>query len=297
MKPLDLDRKRDLGRILDDSFALYRAHWRTLLAVSALIVVPVVLVVYGIGFGWFTGGYDDTTTGDEVQLEDVLPVFGGLLAQLLIITPLVTATTVHVVEAAAKGERLTPGQAIRAGLDDFPVLLPAVVLMFGGLVLGFIALIIPGLILTVRWAVVSQAVVIEDKRGTAALGRSFELTRGRGWFTFLVVLVVALLTGVVTALLQLPLDEAGRSADTMLYPLLGEILGTVLVLPVVATAYTLLYHSLLAHERGTPTFAPPSGPAAAAPPPPPPAPPRSIEGVPGTFGDGWAPPAPPAAND
>lgn len=308
MKPIDLERKRDLGRILDDAFALYRANWRTLLTVSTAVVVPVLLLVYGVGFGWLTGGYNDVASGEEVRLSDVAPALSGVLAQLLVVTPLVTAMTVHVVRASAAGERLSPGAAIRAGLDDFSALLPALVLMFAGLVLGFMALVVPGVILAVRWAVVAQVVVIEGRHGTQALGRSFELTRGFGWPTFFVVLTLAVLAGVVSAVLQIPLDEAGKSADTMLLPLAGEIVGTILVLPVVATAYTLLYYSLLVQQGEVrpaaerPAFEPPaSGPEPltsepeppAAEPEPPASEPRTLPGVPGTYGDGWAPPRPP----
>lgn len=290
MKPIDLERKRDLGRILDDTFAIYRAHWRTLMVVAIVVAVPVYVAIYGIGLGWLWSDYDSSTvSAEDFDIGDLTESLGGTLAQLLVVTPLVTAMTVHVVRAAARGERMSAGTAIGAGLKDFAPLFLALLLVGGGIALGLLALIVPGLILAIRWVLVSQVVVIEGGRGTAALSRSFELTRGFGFFTFLVVLVVNLLVGVFTALLLVPLELAAESADTMALSLLGQVLGTVISLPIVAVAYTLLYYSLLA-QKGE------GRPAEAAPEPGPfPAPqPQSIEGVPGTFGDGWAPPAPPS---
>lgn len=290
MTPLDLDRKRDLGRILDDSFGIYRRHWRTLLLVAFAVAGPVYLVIYGVGLGWLWSGYEGgPEAGEALTVGDLTEGFGGTLAQLLVVTPLVTAMTIHIVRAAARGERLPAGDAVSAGLKDFGPLFLAILLVAAGVALGLLALIVPGLILAVRWVLVSQIVVIEGGRGTGALRRSFELTRGFAWHTFLVVLVVNLLVGVFTALLMVPLELGAEAADTMALSLLGQILGTVISLPVVAVAYTLLYHSLLVQKgerRPAEATEPAPEPAAGAP--------RSLEGVPGTFGDGFAPPRPPS---
>ena len=77
--PLDLQARRDLARILDDAFALYRAHWRTLLAVSAAIVIPVQVGVLGLGLGWLFSDYDSTRPQGEV--------IAGVASQLFVVTP------------------------------------------------------------------------------------------------------------------------------------------------------------------------------------------------------------------
>src|SRR3954447_16405802 len=166
--PIDLQRKRDLGRILDDAFAFYRKNWKTLLAVVLVVVVPVHLIVYGVGLGWLWEGYD-AGPKDVVQVSDVTDGLVGLAAQLLVVTPLVTAMTVHVVRSAAAGAVATTGESLRAALDVFGALFFAVILVALGVGLGLLALIIPGLILAVRWAVVPQIVVVEGRRGTEAL--------------------------------------------------------------------------------------------------------------------------------
>src|SRR3954470_18684608 len=119
--PLDLQRKRDLGKILDDAFAFYRGHWRTLLAAAIVVVVPVHLIVYGAGLGWLWEGYDAPTKG-TVKLADVTHSLIGLVAQLLVVTPLVTAMTVHVVRTGAMGAAASTRQALRAALDVFGAL-------------------------------------------------------------------------------------------------------------------------------------------------------------------------------
>lgn len=292
---LELRRKRDLGRILDDSFSVYRANFVTLLLIAAAVVVPVYLLVYGVGLGWLWSGYETRVTGTELELADVSDQLVGITAQLLVVTPLVTAMTVHLVRTAAEEQRAAARDAIAVGLDLFPKLLLTVALFGLGVIGGFMLLIVPGVILMVRWLVISQVVVVEGRGGTEALRRSFDLTRGRFWASLLVLFVLSLLAGLAAAVVQAPLEYAAEQADMMALSLLGQVLGSVLTLPLVAVAYTLLYFSLVAETEGpgpafasTPvTYAPPGGPSTTSDEP------TSLPGVPGTFGDGWAPPSPP----
>lgn len=292
---LELRRKRDLGRILDDSFSVYRANFGTLLLIAAAVVVPVYLLVYGFGLGWLWSGYETRVTGTELELADVSDQLVGIAAQLLVVTPLVTAMTVHLVRTAAEEQRAPARDAIAVGLDLFPTLLLTVALFGLGVIGGFMLLIVPGVILMVRWLVISQVVVVEGRGGTEALRRSFDLTRGRFWPSLLVLFVLSLLAGLAAAVVQAPLEYAAEQADTMALSLLGQVLGSVLTLPLVAVAYTLLYFSLVAETEGPAAAATPSPVAYTPPGAPSPASdePTSLPGVPGTFGDGWAPPSPP----
>jgi hypothetical protein len=294
---LDLRRKRDLGKILDDSFAVYRANFGSLILISAAVVVPVYLLVYGLGLGWLWSDYK-VTTGSEVKVSDAAEQLAGLAAQILVVTPLVTAMTVHVVRKAAEDGRASAREAAAVGIEVFPKLLVAIALVGLGVFFGFLALIVPGIILAVRWVVVSQAVVIEGLSGTVALRRSFELTRDRFWSSFLVLFVLLLLVGVMSAVFLIPLEYAAEQADTMALSLLGQIISSVFTLPLVAVAYTLLYYSLLAEKGEVAPAEPSAGPDTSgwpgrvedsAPGP------QSLPGVPGTFGDGWAPPKPPGS--
>lgn len=275
--PLDLQRPRDLGRILDDAFAFYRAHWKTLLAIAAVVVVPVELLVSGVGLGWLWEGYNAPPKG-ELRVSDVTDGLIALAAQVLVVTPLVTAMTVHVVRRAGEGERVSTADALGEGVRVFAPLLAALVLAGLGVTAGLFFLIVPGLILAVRWAVVPQAVVVEGLRGTGALQRSMDLTRGHGWFAFLVFVVANLLVAVFSQLLAAAFDYAAKEADAQALNLAGQALGTLVSLPLLAVAMTLLYYALLTG----------SGPVPAARPQP-----ATLPGVPGTFGDGFAPPRPP----
>ena len=68
----------------------------------------------------------------------------------------------------------------------------------------FVLFIIPGIYLGVRLAVSIQALVVEGRRGTEAMGRSWGLVGGHWWHAFGTLLVAFLLTGIVNAVITAP---------------------------------------------------------------------------------------------
>lgn len=273
--PLDLSRPRDLGRVLDDAFRLYRERWRTLLALAALVVVPVELLALGVGFGWLWGPYDDDMGVEELVAQGIAP--------WLVVTPLVTALTAHVVAASARGEDASAGAALRAVARVAAPLLIAMLLVAAGVIAGLAAFVVPGIAVAVGWTVVAQSVLFEDRRGFAALRRSWGLVRGSWWWTFVVLLVVNVLVAVVSAVVILPLDAAAREADSQAISLVGSMLTETLTLPLVAAAGTLVYFTLRAKEDGAPAEAPGV--------------PRAEEPQLSGDGRGLLPPAPPPSSD
>jgi hypothetical protein len=234
--PLDLRRERDLARILDDAFALYRAHWATLMAVALAVIVPVDLVVLGAGLGWLGDGYH----GGTAAADRIVP----LVAQWLIVTPLVVAMSIRVMVDVGEGRRPSAGTAIMAGLHVFAPLVATMVLLGLGVFTGMVALIVPGIVLGILWSMAAQVVVVEEVHGLGALRRSQALVRGSWWWTLGVWLVINLLASVFSLAIGLPLDAAAKAADSQAIVLLAEIAGTALTYPFVALALALAYFTL-----------------------------------------------------
>lgn len=234
--PLPLSRDRDIGTLLADAFEVYRRHFGTLLLVGAAVIAPVELAITGFGLGQLTSGYDATPPIEATMVQ--------LGVALLVITPLLTAMVVHVVLAAAKGERPTAASAISAGVEVFTPVLAAIALATAGIFLGLLALIVPGIILAVHWFVVAQAVVVDGRRGTEALARSWRLVRGRALFVFGVMVVTNLLAALAGAIVSLPGEAAAEAADAQAISLGASIVAEILTLPYLAVAGTLLFFTL-----------------------------------------------------
>jgi hypothetical protein len=128
-----------------------------------------------------------------------------------------------------------------------PVFWPlvAVSILFGiALAIGFILLIIPGLILLVIWSVVAPVTVLERPGVFAAFGRSQELVRGNGWNVFAVIVLVFLavvVIGIGAGVIASGLGTVGRA--------LVQWAVNAALAPVTALSASVLYFTLL-RQRG-----------------------------------------------
>jgi hypothetical protein len=127
-----------------------------------------------------------------------------------------------------------------------PVLIPLMIVsvLFGfGVAIGFILIIIPGLILLTIWSVVAPVTVLETPGVFAAFGRSRELVRGNGWSVFGVIVLLYLgviVVSLVSSGIASGLGTGGRA--------FVQFLITALLAPVPALGASVLYFEL----RGEP---------------------------------------------
>ena len=119
--------------------------------------------------------------------------------------------------------------------------LAGVSILFGlATAVGFLLLIIPGLILTVIWSVVAPVTVLERPGVFAAFGRSRDLVRGNGWNGFGVIVLVflsVLVVSIAAALLAASLGTVGRA-------FVQWALDSALA-PITALSASVLYFALL----------------------------------------------------
>jgi hypothetical protein len=248
---LDLLRPRDIGGLFRDSLNAYFRYFASWVAIGAAVVVPVELVVSGLGLGQLGDNFKSTGTGAAV---------GVVLAEnYLLVGPLITAMVIHALLAVADGRRPKPASAITSGLDAFRPIFVAVLISAAGVILGFVAFILPGIYLAVRWYFAPQAVVVDNRRGVQALERSAELVRGQWWRVFGVLLLVLLTVGIAQSALQAPFTVLAKSADSSAVWLLGTMVATAFTAPLEALMLTLLYFDLLA-RRSLPAMVPPVQP-------------------------------------
>ncbi len=164
----------------------------------------------------------------------------------LIATTLFTGMVVELVADVQDGRRdATPAGLLRAASPVLGQLILVGVVEGVGIVIGFILIVIPGLILLTVWSVAAPVIVLERPPGLKALGRSRELVRGSGWRVFGVILVLGVLVAVVAGVL----DYAGESAGTGAGIVVRVVVG-ILTAPLSALAAAVLYFELHTREQG-----------------------------------------------
>ena len=216
-----MQRRLDAGAVIRRVFEIYVDQASVLMPAAAVVFV-------------FTGIISALLLTASAALALVALII------TLIATTLFTGMVVELVADVQDGRRdASPGQLLRAATPVIGQLILVGVVAAIGIVIGFILIIIPGLILITIWSVAAPVVVLENPGAFAALSRSRELVRGNGWQVFGVILVLYIVVGVVSFIIEAAADSAGSGAGIVVRVIIG-----VLTAPLASLAAAVLYFEL-----------------------------------------------------
>lgn len=250
-----------LGDILDGAFKVFKANARTLLLVTAVVVVPLQLISSFALRSQFDVGivdmFQDPTLAESAaeQDESVAQLLTSLLTSLVaaLVTPFVAGAVARVVAASYLGFEIGPGEALRRAAARFPALLGAFVLVHLAELGGFVLCVLPGLALMAMYVLVAPAIAIEEIGAVAGMRRSWRLVRPRFW----PVLGISLLSGFIASTLgqilgTVPALIAVAFGGTFAWlgVAAGGVLSQLVSLPIVTIAATLLYFDARIRHEG-----------------------------------------------
>ncbi|MDQ2968627.1 MAG: hypothetical protein M3R37_09955 [Actinomycetota bacterium] len=134
---------------------------------------PIALGVYAVigGVEIASGGIN----GDGAQLS------AGVLAFILSFAGplLVQGALVKIVQSVHEGTRLEGALALLGDANSRLLSLVGASLIYSlGVIIGFILLIVPGLLVAARWSLMAPAIMLEGKMAFSAKDRSREIVRG-----------------------------------------------------------------------------------------------------------------------
>jgi hypothetical protein len=217
----------DVGGVISKTFEIYVDQASVLLPASA-----VVFVISGI------------LSGVLIASSPALAVVAYIIT--LIASTLFTGMVVQLVSDIQDGRRdSSPSQLLAAAAPVLGQLVLLGIVAGIGIVIGFVLIIVPGLILMTIWSVAAPVVVLENPGVFAALRRSRELVRGNGWQVFGVIVVLVIGVGIVSFLIE----AVGAAGGTAVGLVVRVIVG-VLTAPLTALAEAVLYFQLSGARGG-----------------------------------------------
>ncbi len=185
---LDLDRPRSVAQIFGAALRLYSAYPLLFLVLAVAVVAPYDLVALQLtGVGPLAYGAH-RSFGEAVVLQ---------VLSFSLVSPLISALHMHAVVVIGQGRRPRLMAVAKQGLLALPVVAATQIAANIGIGLGFVALIVPGLFLAVRWAVAAQVAAVEQESWSGALGRSGRLGAGRYVEIFGILVCLGVLTFVL----------------------------------------------------------------------------------------------------
>jgi hypothetical protein len=196
------------GEILDVAIRVYKANWKSLMGLVAIIVVPFTLlqnlVLHFTTHQFVIGGKNYFASETELTRFQVL-TWTFVALNLLVVVPFLRGAVARLVGGVYLGHQTTAVESLRFAARKLLPLAGSLLLSSLIVGVGTLLLIIPGVIFYIRYAFVTQAIVVEDQTGTGSLTRSWELAKGNFWRIFGSLLLAIILAGIVSAVVLLPL--------------------------------------------------------------------------------------------
>jgi hypothetical protein len=206
------------GRVVGEALAIYRDQ--------AVAVLGGALLVIGIG-GAISGLLAVSGSIALAILGLVIQVAAGFLY---------TGYVVKLVQDVRDGRRdHSIGELFSSAAPFVGTLFLNGIIAGIAIGIGFVLLIVPGLILLTIWAVVSPVIVVEGAGPIEAFGRSHELVRGDGWPVFGAIVIAFLIVLVASFVSAAIGDAIGDDAGHIIMGTIGDILAAP-VLSLVASA-------------------------------------------------------------
>jgi hypothetical protein len=238
------------GQTIDAAIRLYRARWKTLMAISAVIVVPFGLVQQ---FAIHASRHP-VFVGDQVyQQPEGGVTFLFLFINFLILQPLIQASLMRALSGIYLGQEVGASASLRFGLSKLGWVLMWSIVTGILTALGLIALIVGAVFLYIRFYFTIPAAVLEDARG-GALERSWGLTRGLWWHIFGTVLLAGILGAIASGILTIPagiiaINDTGAGLGWLFQAILSA-LASVIVTPFTIAVTVLLYFDARIRKEG-----------------------------------------------
>jgi hypothetical protein len=211
--------------VIKQAFAAYRAWGAYLVALTGafFLAVGVVCAVLGLLLG--EAGY----------LPANVMAFAGSAWALAMVVDAIAALEEPTADRSLAGR-------VRAVLPYAGTLFLVWILYTAGVTVGFLLLVVPGVVFSVWWALVVPIVVLERKGVQASFGRSRQLVTGRGR----TVLGTLFMSGVLALVPALAIYAAVQSlpVSASAAELIAQFAASSVCLPFFAICQTLLYADL-----------------------------------------------------
>jgi putative effector of murein hydrolase LrgA (UPF0299 family) len=220
-----MNAKLDTGRVFERIFKVYGEQFTLLIPAALLLFIPVAIVnglVLAGGEAW------------ALAISFVVAVAATFWYQGMV---------VEAVRDILDGRRdQTIGSLFGSAAPFIAPLVGAGILAGIAIAIGFVLLIVPGLILITIWAVIVPAIVIDRIGVFDSFGRSRNLVRDNGWRVFGVIIVLFLLVAVVRGVVNAVVG--GVSDDSFVGYAVADLVVNMLLVPLTAIAATVVYVEL-----------------------------------------------------
>ena len=243
---------RGVGEILSTAFEIYKANAQNLLMIVAIVVVPLTFIsafLSGVVFAPETR--TEVILGQEIQVTTQSAGAALLVAAIAAVVGVIISAVLQaaIMRGAAQGSIGDPvdiDASYKWGFARFCSVLLISILVGLAVLVGLLLFVIPGIFLAVMFSVAIPALVVENRRGTDAMSRSWNLVKGHFWHALglivLAFIIAAVVGGIIGAI-------GGAISDNWFVTWIFSSIAQIIVAPFTALVSVLLYLDLRARTE------------------------------------------------
>jgi hypothetical protein len=229
---------QSIGGVLDTGFKLFRVGFKQLMPIAYLGSIV------GALWGWFIeSAVLRGTAGALPGGFSLLGTFilGGVV--IMIFVSVFMAATLIRARNIYRGEDGSFGSALSSGLRRAPAVFAASLLYGLAVTVGLVALIIPGIWISISLVMCVYAASVDNHGPVKALGYSYELVKGYWWRTaavFAVIMIIAMVfyfaIGFISAMVLVTGDPSAIDGPSLWLD--------IIIFPIISAALTALMYCL-----------------------------------------------------
>jgi hypothetical protein len=223
----------DIGRVIQELFAVLGRNFVTFAILAVVLTGVPAAVLYGfqgaIMSAAMSGAASPAAFGANFGWFGLTTIVYSLFAVIL------QATIIYGTVSDLNDRQVSVADSLSAGLRAFLPIIGLAILMSLALAVGFILLIVPGIMLAIAWCVAVPSYVVEQPGVIASFGRSAALTRGNRWRIFGLFVLYFVAAIILQALLTM-FGGVFSLATIGGFPLVTRIL----ILPLIQVANALI---------------------------------------------------------
>lgn len=263
-----------IGDIITKSFEVFKKDFAKMVGIAAIIIVPVTVVLYLLIDLLTPDPQSINTVEDAINaLESysttklilagsLATIAGGLLVfglSFLLQAALMRGAALSLVGDPTADEAYKFGMkrlgsyfmvaiqvALIAGVAPFLVAIVLTFVITSAWGLWMLAAFAASIYLSFRFSMAIPALVIENKRGSAALDRSWEIVKDHMWHVIGAIVVSSLLVLIVGGIIGAVFGAFGA----VWIQGIGQAIGYLLTMPFAVIVYVVLYTELRARSGG-----------------------------------------------
>jgi len=209
----------DVGRVVSKTFLALRSNPVPFLLLTLIGAgIPMMLfsfwpVLLGVGDG--INIYDPTWT-EDIEWDGIIGAAIGVYVVWMMLAVILYGALIEMSVNALNERPVHLGGSIRTGLRFFFPMLIIMIICVIATIIGFMLLIVPGIIIALGWSLAWHVKVIEGETVSGSLSRAWSLSKGYKRWILLMMIIFGVLGAIIGLVFQIPVLFFGNAQTAVI---------------------------------------------------------------------------------